>query len=92
MRPLATGATHAPAPDDRVRVHRAVRELIGCLAPGKPILITLDDLQWSDRASLELVGHLMRRPPRRGVLDRLQLPHPSPRVRRDDGDRGRRGA
>ncbi len=68
MRPLASGATHAPAPDDRVRVHRAVRELIGCLAPGKTILLTLDDLQWSDRASLELVGHLMRRPPRRGVL------------------------
>jgi DNA-binding CsgD family transcriptional regulator len=68
MRPLASGATHAPAPDDRVRVHRAVRDLIGCLAPGKTILLTLDDLQWSDRASLELVGHLMRRPPRRAVL------------------------
>ncbi len=68
MRPLATGTTQAPAPDDRVRVHRAVRELIGGLAPGKAILITLDDLQWSDRASLELVGHLMRRPPRAGVL------------------------
>ncbi len=68
MRPLATGEVHAPAPDDRVRVHRAVRELLGCLAPGKPVLITLDDLQWSDRASLELVGHLLRRPPRAGVL------------------------
>lgn len=68
MRGLASGATHAPAPDDRVRVYHAVRELIRCLAPGKTILITLDDLQWSDRASLELVGHLMRRPPRRGVL------------------------
>ncbi len=68
MRPLATGTTQAPAPDDRVRVHRAVRDLIGGLAPGKAILIALDDMQWSDRASLELVGHLMRRPPRTGVL------------------------
>jgi DNA-binding CsgD family transcriptional regulator len=67
MRPLASGPTQAPAPDDRVRVHQAVRELLGCIAPGKTILVTLDDLQWSDRASLELVGHLMRRPPRKGV-------------------------
>ena len=92
MRPLATGATQAPAPDDRVRVHRAVRELIGGLAPGKAILITLDDLQWSDRASLELVGHLMRRPPRARRADRIQLPNPAPRLRRDDRDRRRRGA
>jgi DNA-binding CsgD family transcriptional regulator/tetratricopeptide (TPR) repeat protein len=68
MRPLASGDTHAPAPDDRVRVYGAARELLGCLAPGKRVLITLDDLQWSDRASLELVGHLLRRPPRAGVM------------------------
>lgn len=68
MRPLASGDSPAPAPDDRIRVYGAVRELLGCLAPGKTVLITLDDLHWSDRASLELIGHLLRRPPRARVM------------------------
>jgi DNA-binding NarL/FixJ family response regulator len=68
MRPLASGDSPAPAPEDRIRVYGAVRELLGCLAPGKTVLITLDDLHWSDRASLELIGHLLRRPPRARVM------------------------
>jgi DNA-binding NarL/FixJ family response regulator len=68
MRPLASGDSPAPAPEDRIRVYGAVRELLGCLAPGKTVLITLDDLHWSDRASLELIGHLLRRPPRGKVM------------------------
>src|SRR5215218_4876384 len=68
MRPLASGGSPAPAPDDRIRVYGAVRELLACLAPGKTVLITLDDLHWSDRASLELLGHLLRRPPRAKVM------------------------
>lgn len=68
MRPLATGASAAPAPEDRVRVYGAARELLGLLAPGKTVLITLDDLHWSDRSSLELIGHLLRRPPRAKVM------------------------
>jgi DNA-binding CsgD family transcriptional regulator len=68
MRPLASGDSPAPAPEDRIRVYGAARELLGALAPGKTVLITLDDLHWSDRASLELVGHLLRRPPRAKVM------------------------
>jgi DNA-binding NarL/FixJ family response regulator len=68
MRPLASGDSPAPAPDDRIRVYGATRELLGCLAPGKTVLITLDDLHWSDRASLELIGHLLRRPPRAKLM------------------------
>jgi DNA-binding NarL/FixJ family response regulator len=68
MRPLASGDSPAPAPEDRIRVYGAVRELLACLAPGKTVLITLDDLHWSDRASLELIGHLLRRPPRARVM------------------------
>ena len=30
--------------------------------------IALDDLHWADDASLELIAHLLRRPPRRGVM------------------------
>jgi len=68
MRPLASGGSAAPAPEDRVRVYGAARELLGLLAPGKTVLITLDDLHWSDRSSLELIGHLLRRPPRAQVM------------------------
>jgi DNA-binding CsgD family transcriptional regulator len=68
MRPLASGDSAAPAPEDRVRVYGAARELLGSLAPGKTVLVTLDDLHWSDRASLELIGHLLRRPPRARVM------------------------
>ncbi len=68
MRPLASGDSPAPAPEDRVRVYGASRELLGSLAPGKTVLLTLDDLHWSDRASLELIGHLLRRPPRAKVM------------------------
>lgn len=68
MRPLASGDSPAPAPEDRVRVYGATRELLGALAPGKTVLVTLDDLHWSDRASLELIGHLLRRPPRAKVM------------------------
>jgi DNA-binding NarL/FixJ family response regulator len=68
MRPLASGDSPAPAPEDRIRVYGAARELLGSLAPGKTVLITLDDLHWSDRASLELIGHLLRRPPRAKVM------------------------
>jgi predicted ATPase len=35
MRPLASGDSPAPAPEDRIRVYGAVRELLCCLAPGK---------------------------------------------------------
>ncbi|HWO47840.1 MAG TPA: BREX system ATP-binding domain-containing protein, partial [Solirubrobacterales bacterium] len=68
MRPLASGDSPAPAPEDRIRVYGAARELLGLLAPGKTVLITLDDLHWSDRSSLELIGHLLRRPPRAQVM------------------------
>src|SRR4051794_40129755 len=68
MRALASGDTAAPAPDDRIRVYGAVRELLTLLATGKTVLILLDDLHWSDRASLELIGYLLRRPPRAKVM------------------------
>jgi len=67
----AVRAQAAPAPalqDERYRAHRAVRALLERLAAAAPVVVLLDDLQWADDASLELVAHLMRRPPRAPLL------------------------
>ena len=53
---------------ERYRAHHAVRELIERLAVRQPIVLMLDDLHWSDGASVELIGHLLRRPPDASVL------------------------
>ena len=64
--PSVTAATPA-APlalqDERYRAHRAVRALLERLAAANPVIVLLDDLQWADDSSLELVAHLLRRPP-----------------------------
>ncbi len=64
--------------DERYRAHRAVRTLFERLAAAQPLLVALDDLQWADRSSIELLDALLRRPPRAGVLLALALrAHPA---------------
>jgi len=53
---------------ERFRVHRAVGDLLERLAARHPVLVVLDDLQWADAASLEVVAHLVRRPPQAAVM------------------------
>jgi DNA-binding CsgD family transcriptional regulator len=48
---------------ERYRAHYAVAELLKRLAAARPLLLALDDLHWADEASLELLAHLLRRPP-----------------------------
>jgi DNA-binding NarL/FixJ family response regulator len=53
---------------ERFRYHRALRSLLEQLARERPVALLLDDLHWADEASLELVLHLLRRPPRAAQL------------------------
>jgi DNA-binding NarL/FixJ family response regulator len=52
---------------ERFRIHNAVRELLERLAARQPVLFVLEDLHWADGASLELITHLVRRPPQAAV-------------------------
>jgi DNA-binding NarL/FixJ family response regulator/tetratricopeptide (TPR) repeat protein len=88
----ANGAGAAVA-DERYRVHRAVSRLLALLAEDKPLVLVLDDLHWSDGASVELLAALARREPDAPVLvalgfrpgpvaQRLHAALAGPRVRR----------
>ena len=62
------GAGDSTVADERYRAHRAVRALLELLAERRPVVLVLDDLHWSDRASIELLAALMRRAPDAPVL------------------------
>jgi DNA-binding NarL/FixJ family response regulator len=54
--------------DERYRTHRAVHAFLEALAARGRVVLALDDVHWADAATLELIGYLVRRPPRRGVM------------------------
>lgn len=54
--------------EDRNRALSGARTLLERLAKRRPLVLMIDDLHWADDASLELVSHLIRRPPRASVL------------------------
>jgi predicted ATPase len=55
------GSAAAAVAEERFRSHRAVRALLGLIAEAQPLVLALDDLHWSDAASIELVASLVRR-------------------------------
>ena len=61
-------ATPATVADERYRSHRAVRRLLELLADERPLVVVLDDLHWSDEASIELLAGLLQRAPEAPVL------------------------
>ena len=88
----SNGAAGAIA-DERYRAHRAVSRLLCLIADEHPLVLVLDDLHWSDGASLELIAALARREPDAPVLlalgfrpghaaQRLGAALADPRVRR----------
>ncbi|MFC5747830.1 helix-turn-helix transcriptional regulator [Actinomadura rugatobispora] len=52
----------------RYHLHRAVRHLLEELASDNGLMLLLDDVHWADDASIELLGYLVRHPPRARVL------------------------
>ena len=68
--PSLKGSNGAAAaiPDERYRAHRAVSRLLCLIADERPLVLVLDDLHWSDGASLELIAALARREPPAPVL------------------------
>ena len=60
--------SHGAVADERYRAYRAFRRLLELLADRRPLVIILDDLHWSDEASVELLGALLRREPDAPVL------------------------
>ncbi len=55
------GGIHTSVADERYRAHRAVRRLLELLAVEQPLVVLLDDVHWSDEASIELFAALLRR-------------------------------
>ncbi|WP_063061321.1 helix-turn-helix transcriptional regulator [Nocardia sienata] len=45
---------------ERHRCHHAIRSVLHRLAARRPVLLVLDDVQWADHASVEVVVHLLR--------------------------------
>ncbi|WP_018657817.1 helix-turn-helix transcriptional regulator [Actinomadura flavalba] len=69
----ALAALDAPAaapatPVARYPVHRAVRTLLEHVAADGGLVLVLDDVHWSDDATVELLDHLVRHPPRGPVM------------------------
>ena len=68
--------------EERYRAYRAVRGMLSSLARTAPIVLVLDDVQWADPGSVELIGHLLAHPCQGPVLVALAFrPAPaSPRL------------
>jgi DNA-binding CsgD family transcriptional regulator len=66
--PSAAPAGAGGLQDERFHAYRAVRALLQGLATGRPVVLMLDDVHWADDASLELIAHLLRRPPSASLL------------------------
>ncbi|MFE1521236.1 AAA family ATPase [[Kitasatospora] papulosa] len=74
----------APAIPDgnaRYRLLDQVVDLIAEAAGGRPVVLMLDDLQWADTSSLQLLEHVVSRlPAGTAVVGALRNPGPYPRL------------
>jgi DNA-binding NarL/FixJ family response regulator len=65
----SNGGDRPPSGDERHRAHRAIRRLLALVAEREPLVLVLDDLHWSDAASVALIATVLRR----GVAPRVLL-------------------
>lgn len=68
LQSLRESVDHPGSALERFRIYQAVKELLERLAGTRPLLLILDDLQWADEGSLELLAYLLRHPPQAEVL------------------------
>lgn len=54
--------------EERYRAYHAVRRLLAAVASDAPLVLVLDDVQWADPGSIELLSYLHAHPPRGAVL------------------------
>ena len=54
--------------EERYRAYPAVRGMLSSLARTAPFVVVLDDVQWADPGSVELMGHLLAHPCQGPVL------------------------
>jgi predicted ATPase len=66
--PALADADGEPAPRDRHRTHRALRDLLERLAAVRPLVLCMDDVHWADPASVDALAALVRRPPTTAVV------------------------
>lgn len=74
-----------PEPDARFWLFEQVVGVFAQLAGQRPVIVVIDDLQWADVASLQLLGHLAARLPRGTMIAgalRQRAPVPGPEVSR----------
>jgi ATP/maltotriose-dependent transcriptional regulator MalT len=62
------GVEASESPDGRHHVARAVRALLEYMAREQPVTVLLDDVQWADPASADVLALLLHRPPATRVL------------------------
>ncbi|GAB2845968.1 hypothetical protein GCM10022221_51540 [Actinocorallia aurea] len=65
---LEDAAGEGTGASGRYRLHKAARQLMDELARAEGLVLILDDLHWADQATVELLDHLVRHPPRGQVL------------------------
>lgn len=52
--------SHLSPEQEQLRLHEAVRKLLYAVSASSPLLIVLDDVQWADASSHDLLGYLAR--------------------------------
>ncbi|MFI0483327.1 AAA family ATPase [Actinomadura sp. 9N215] len=66
--PAGPGGPPVTTPVARYQLYRAVRHLLDEVAAPSGLVLILDDVHWADDATIELLDHLVRHPPRARVL------------------------